>query len=244
MSPTLSSTFDSLDFSLTDSFRHLEMNTQSTCSPRLYESSNRIDDSTNSGKYRFYNVYAGDQPGIYKNWQVSDILTELFLLTLMNFHISRADASGRVTNVKGNHHKGYKTWAQALEGWKQNCSSYHHHPAGFVDGTPYSPLVRPETPSPMTPPPSRQNTEHFEAAAANPSIPSLPTPHHSMPHITTESLQYWAIRSVGFVGVVSSTSQAQAIADEAASCNENISLRLVDDLSEAEAWLKAPSRQS
>ncbi|KAJ3831631.1 hypothetical protein F5878DRAFT_667352 [Lentinula raphanica] len=226
MSPTLSST-DSLSVSLTDSFRDLRMETQPTCSPVLYRSSNPFYDSTKSGQYEFYNVYAGDQPGIYKDWQVSFILYQHIHL---HMSLSRADASGRVTNVKGNRHKGYKTWAQALEGWRQNCSSYHHHPPEFVNGTPYSPITRPETPPPLTPPPSRQNIEYFNATATKPSTPSGPslnTPQYPMRHTTTQSdVQYWAIRSHGFVGVVSSTAQAQVIADEAAARGDDISMRL------------------
>ncbi|KAJ3963713.1 hypothetical protein EV361DRAFT_956702 [Lentinula raphanica] len=144
--------------------------------------------------------------------------------------IGKADASGRVTNVKGNRHKGYKIWAQALEGWRQNCSSYHDHPPEFVNGTPYSPITRPETPPPLTPPPSRQNIEYFNATATKPSTPSGPslnTPQYPMRHTTTQSdVQYWAIRSHGFVGVVSSTAQAQVIADEAAARGDDISMRL------------------
>ncbi|KAJ3751859.1 hypothetical protein EV360DRAFT_89294 [Lentinula raphanica] len=225
MSSTVSST-DSFDLSLTDSFRDLMMDAQPTCMPTLYESSSPIYDSVKSGQYQFYAVYAGDQPGIYKDW---------------------ADASGRVTNVKGNRHKGYKTWAQALKGWRQNCTAYHHHPPGFVDGTPYSPMVRPETPPSMTPPPSRHNTEHFNAAAkpstksaAQPSTSSLHTPQHPVRRTATDShVQYWAIQSPGFVGVVSSTAQAQTIIEEAAGRNDDVSLRLVHNLSEAEEWFTA-----
>ncbi|KAJ3817337.1 hypothetical protein F5880DRAFT_1618369 [Lentinula raphanica] len=209
LSPSISSP-SSLDPSLTEQFQSCSMNSTPTCRPNLYESSNPLR-STQSGQYPFYNVYAGDHPGCYRDW---------------------ADASGRVTNVKGSRHKGYKTWAQALEGWKQNCRSYHHHPSGFVEGTKYSPSPRAETPPCMTPPMSHHNREFFEAKVT-PSV----APRHAPQNInvrtsddSAESPQYWAIHSAG--------AQAQMILDEASGRNEEISLRLVTSLSEAEAWLR------
>ncbi|KAJ3830855.1 hypothetical protein F5878DRAFT_668251 [Lentinula raphanica] len=220
LSPSSVSSISSFDVSLTEQLRNCRMDTPPTCRPALYESSNPLFDSSQSGQYLFYNVYSGDQPGCYKDW---------------------ADASGRVTNVKGSRHKGYKSWAKALSGWRQNCRAYHHHPPGFLDGTLYSPSPRPETPPPMTPPPSRHNIEHFQAQ------PSTQTPmnhtsdelHPPMSRTPNKSRpQYWAIHSSDFVGVVSSTTQAQMILDNAAACDDPAILRPVNNLSEAEEWLR------
>ncbi|KAJ3818662.1 hypothetical protein F5880DRAFT_1617171 [Lentinula raphanica] len=203
----------SFDASLTEQLRTLNMDSIPTCRPQIFESSNPFSNSSQSGQYLYYNVYAGDHPGCYKDW---------------------ADASGRVTNVKGSQHKGYKTWAKALEGWRQNCRAYHHHSPGFVDGSPYSPSPRPETPPPVPAPPSCHNVEHLEAH------PSAPPQHVSQTPInrTSNGHRYWAIHSTNFIGVVSSTAQAQAMVDEAlAVLNIPITLRLVNDLLEAEHWL-------
>ncbi|KAJ3832542.1 hypothetical protein EV361DRAFT_956648 [Lentinula raphanica] len=196
---------------LTEKLRNCNMAPIPTCRLNVYESSNPI--SSQSGQYPYYNVYAGDNPGCYKDW---------------------ADASGRVINVKGSRHKGYKSWVQALEGWRQNCHAYHHHPPEFVDGSLYSPSPRPETPPPITPPPSHHNVEHFEPRSGGSSqhAPQMPITRSSNEH------RYWAIQSRNFVGVVSSTAQAQTILDEAAVNDDPITLRLVSNLLEAEDWLK------
>ncbi|KAJ3817511.1 hypothetical protein F5880DRAFT_1618208 [Lentinula raphanica] len=228
ISPTSISTIALSDLSLTEQLQNWSMESAPTCRPILYESSNPRFDSSQSGQYPFYNVYAGDHPG--------------------------ADASGRVTNVKGSRHKGYKTWAQALEGWQQNCRAYHHHSPGMVDGTTYTPSPRPETPPPVTPPPSRHNIERFEAKPSTPTKPKTPMNrsanklrppmgtsnemHAPMGRTPNNSHhQYWAIQSPDFVGVVSSTAQAQNILDNAAAHDKDITLCLVNNLSEAQEWL-------
>ncbi|KAJ3709700.1 hypothetical protein F5878DRAFT_666586 [Lentinula raphanica] len=214
LSPTLSSTSSlTASTALAEQLLNCRMAPMPTCRPNIYESSNPGFGSGQTGQYPYYNVYAGDNPGCYKDW---------------------ADASGRVTNVKGSRHKGYKSWAQALEGWQKNCRAFHHHPPGFIDGSIYSPSRRPETPPPMTPPPSRHNVEHFEPE------PSAPTQHAAQIPInrTSNEHRYWAIQSPKFIGVVSSTAHAQAILDEAALNNDPVTLRLVNNLSEAEDWLR------
>ncbi|KAJ3816756.1 hypothetical protein F5880DRAFT_1618971 [Lentinula raphanica] len=179
----------------------------------------------------------------------------VFPSCLKIFILPRADASGRVTKVKGSRYKGYKSWTNALHGWRQNCRAYHHHPPGFVDGSLYIPSPRPETPPPMTPPPSHHNVQHFEATSApltpqtpmnrtstetQPPINRMPTQLRSpMSRAPNESRhRYWAIHSPDFVGVVSSTDQAQNILDEAGAEDEHVTLHLVNNLSEAEDWLR------
>ncbi|KAJ3819098.1 hypothetical protein F5880DRAFT_1616768 [Lentinula raphanica] len=238
LSPSSISSIASFD-SLTEQVRTLRMDSTPTCRPILYESSDPSFNSSQSGRYPFYNVYAGDHPGCYKDW---------------------ADASGRVTNVKGSRHKGYKSWAKALDGWRQNCRAYHHHPPGFLEGSLYMPSPRPETPPPMTPPPSRHNVEHFQAQPStsfatqtpmNRTSSELLSPlehsyNHSNPPMgrtpNKARHQYWAIHSSDFVGVVSSTTQAQTILDNAATSDNPVSLRLVNSLLEAEEWLTQVGR--
>ncbi|KAJ3964398.1 hypothetical protein EV361DRAFT_874029, partial [Lentinula raphanica] len=129
----------------------------------------------------------------------------------------------------------------ALEGWKQNCRAYHNHPPGFVDGTPYLSPPRPETPPSITPPPSCYNTEHLMGpdSSQHQHAPQY-SMHRPVNHSSNDShVRYWAIHSPDFVGVVSSTNQAQAILDDATERNNVISLRLVTDLVEAEEWLRS-----
>ncbi|KAJ3991307.1 hypothetical protein F5050DRAFT_1812698 [Lentinula boryana] len=232
LSPSTVSSISSVDASMTEEFHNWSMATTLTCRPSLYESSDPLFDHGQCGKYPFYNVYVGDSPGCYKDW---------------------ADASGRVTNMKGSRHKGYKSWAKALQGWQQNCRAYHHHPPGFVDGTLYSPSRRPEGPPQITPPPSHHNVQHFEVRASTPPTPQTPmnrTTTESEPSINrtpaelrppmgrTVNHRCWAIHSPDFIGVVSSTEQAQNILDEAGAQAKHVTLRLVNDLSEAEEWLR------
>ncbi|KAJ3831649.1 hypothetical protein EV361DRAFT_956383 [Lentinula raphanica] len=213
LSPVSSLSSITASTALTDQLRDFKMVPIPTCRPNIYESSNPLFNSSQTGQYPYYNVYAGDNPGCYKDW---------------------ADASGRVTNIKGSRHKGYKSWAQALEGWRQNCRAYHHHPPGFVDGSLYLPSPRPETPPPITPPPSRHNVERFEPGPSAPPQRAAQNPINR----TSNEQRYWAIQSPSFIGVVSSTAQAQILLDEAAVNDDPVTLRLVNNLAEAEEWLR------
>ncbi|KAJ3718768.1 hypothetical protein C8R42DRAFT_723288 [Lentinula raphanica] len=81
------------------------------CTPAMYDGPG---DATKSGG--FYNVYVGDLPGCYRDW---------------------ASAGSRVSGYPNNHHKKYKTYKDAMEGWKQYCLAHHQHSEDFVSGTVY-----------------------------------------------------------------------------------------------------------
>ncbi|KAJ3817387.1 hypothetical protein F5880DRAFT_1618322 [Lentinula raphanica] len=88
----------------------VEMDSQQPfCVPAMYDGPG---DATKSGG--FYNVYVGDLPGCYRNW---------------------ANAGSRVSGYPNNHHKKYKTYEEAMEGWKQYCLAHHQHSKDFVSGS-------------------------------------------------------------------------------------------------------------
>ncbi|KAJ3818324.1 hypothetical protein F5880DRAFT_1511052 [Lentinula raphanica] len=88
-------------------------------------------DATKSGG--FYNVYVGDLPGCYRDW---------------------ASAGSRVSGYPNNHHKKYKTYKDAMEGWKQYCLAHHQHSEDFVSGTVYELRAVSAPPSSIHPVPS------------------------------------------------------------------------------------------
>lgn len=90
----------------------------------------------------------------------------------------RADASARVTNVKGNRHRSYNHYEEALDAWRQNCRATHHHDVAFVDGTVYSRPQAVEIPQPVNPPPSQHNVVF---------LPSTPTANRQGPTSTPGS---------------------------------------------------------
>ncbi|KAJ3817805.1 hypothetical protein F5878DRAFT_632187 [Lentinula raphanica] len=204
---------------------NLSMAKAPTCTPPVYNSSEPVQ---KSGKYKYYNVYWGSEPGCYKDW---------------------ADASGRVTNFKGNRHKGYDTWEQALDGWRQNCRAYHLHPTDFVDGTMYSSVscTEREEPRPMTPPPSRHNISDLRTGNVSPTktpFRRVPTePVTSTPSASSRSSEldeyFWAIHSPAFNGLVSSALLADEYLARANRFRQPVSMLRVTSVAEAERWLSS-----
>ncbi|KAJ3710274.1 hypothetical protein C8R42DRAFT_637530 [Lentinula raphanica] len=195
-----------------------------TCTPPVYET---FAPTRKSGRNRhYYMVFIGDQPGCYRNW---------------------ADAGARVTNYPGSIHQKYDTYEQALAGWRQHCRAYHKHPAGFVDGTlflaPDAPTV-PKTPPPITPPPAKINTTSFPTPAgfSPPSspirTPSRNRPSGFEPEVSTPQRRnkIWAIHSPKFNSVVSSSTQADRILATAMNQGEEVEVREVDGVAQAEDW--------
>ncbi|KAE9384572.1 hypothetical protein BT96DRAFT_1007931 [Gymnopus androsaceus JB14] len=142
----------SLTSSLPSTANHL-MDT-ATCFPPIFDSAS--DNPPVRDKQRFYNVYSGDQCGCFRDW---------------------SDASGRVLGVKGNRHKAYDTWEEALDGWRQNCHGYHCHPANFEDGTLFRPDTTANIPEATVPPPSQHNVVFLSASdpKASPTGPPRPS---------------------------------------------------------------------
>lgn len=124
----------------------------------------------------------------------------------------RSDASGRVTGVKGSRHKSYDTWEEALDGWRQNCRSYHRHGPDFVDGTLFQPQIQCNIPQAVNPPPLQQNIVSIprslrdfspkDSFRPSPSRRNTPRPLSAgySPEFTH---RHWALSSAGFIGVVS-----------------------------------------
>lgn len=128
--------------------------------------------------------------------------------------INRTDASGRVTGVKGNRHKSYSTWEEALDGWRQNCRSYHRHGPDFVDGTLFRPQVQGNIPPPVNPLPSQHNVVFLPSSplgsSSGHSLRSSPSRNLPRPrsvgsgsYSSEPTHRHWALRSAGFIGVVS-----------------------------------------
>ncbi|KAJ3709707.1 hypothetical protein C8R42DRAFT_729882 [Lentinula raphanica] len=193
-----------------------------TCTPPVYESSapNR------KSRRRYYVVFIGDQPGCYLDW---------------------ADAGARVTSFPGNVHKKYDTYEQALAGWRQHCRGYHEHPAGFIDGTMFvnpDALTVPKTPPPITPPPAEINTMSFPtptmfSPASSPiRAPSQNHPSAFGPEAFTPQrrTRVWAIHSPKFNSVVTSSTQADKILTRAMNQGEEVEVREVDGVAQAEEW--------
>ncbi|KAJ3746949.1 hypothetical protein EV360DRAFT_89936 [Lentinula raphanica] len=103
-----------------------------TCVLSLYDGPGTTKKSTG-----FYNVYVGDLPGCYRDW---------------------ASAGSRVTGFPNSLHKKYKTYEEAMEGWKQYCLGHHCHAEDFVDGSTYQPSPRASSLRPsVVPAPSNHN---------------------------------------------------------------------------------------
>ncbi|KAF5375458.1 hypothetical protein D9757_009965 [Collybiopsis confluens] len=207
-----------------------------TCAPQFYDSILPPTKRSHSN-YQYY----WDQPGCYKNW---------------------ADVVGRVTTgYSGNMHKGYDTYEQALDGWRQHCRGFHKHPPGFVDGTTFVAPEVPKTPPPTIPPPSKINITTFPSPVkptpvkpqANrnrtaQSSPSSPTPSHPRPvrNFATAGVgssvptmrrgHVWAIHSQDFNSVVASSAQADRILQSAVERGEEVEIREVLDVADAEKW--------
>ncbi|KAJ3751971.1 hypothetical protein EV360DRAFT_89199 [Lentinula raphanica] len=212
-----------------------------TCTPPVYESS---APSRRSGRnYKYYVVFVGDHPGCYRDW---------------------ADASARVTNYPGNVHKGYDTYDQVLSAWCQHCLASHSHPPGFIDGTLFMAPAVPKTPPPLTPPPSKVNKTSFptptsvfsadESPIRTPSqihpssFPSIvsPIPTSAIPaRVDSGTPQrrnhIWAIHSPKFNSVVPSSAQADKILMRAVQQGEEVEVRAVDGVAEAEEWFSSLS---
>ncbi|KAF5348176.1 hypothetical protein D9757_014680 [Collybiopsis confluens] len=210
-----------------------------TCAPQFYDSILPPTKRSHSN-YQYYCVFVGDQPGCYKNW---------------------ADVVGRVTGYSGNMHKGYDTYEQALDGWRQHCRGFHKHPPGFVDGTTFVAPEVPKTPPPTIPPPSKINITTFPSPVkptpvkpqANrnrtaQSSPSSPTPSHPRPvrNFATAGVgssvptmrrgHVRAIHSQDFNSVVASSAQADRILQSAVERGEEVEIREVLDVADAEKW--------
>lgn len=154
----------------------MDSNTQPTCIPPLYDS--RRPDPSIKDKCKFYNVYAGELVGCYREWYI--YFSNNSILTSNLRHDHRADAGGRVTGIPGNLHKSYPTWEQALEAWKQHCCAYHRHAPEFVNGSTFqldSPISLPE---PVTPRHSQHNVVLSSSSSQGPSSsaasPASPRP--------------------------------------------------------------------
>ncbi|KAJ3710078.1 hypothetical protein C8R42DRAFT_729583 [Lentinula raphanica] len=130
------------------------------CVPAMYDGPG---DTTKPGG--FYNVYVGDLPGCYRDW---------------------ASAGSRVSGYPNNHHKKYKTYEEAMEGWKQYCLAHHQHSRDFVTGTVYQLPRALSAPPSSIPPQSNHNVvvlsspkKHpgeklFSAVESSPSRSSTP----------------------------------------------------------------------
>ncbi|KAF5371608.1 hypothetical protein D9758_003353 [Tetrapyrgos nigripes] len=114
-----------------------------TCQPAVY-------DAKLSGKdfqpKKIYNLYTGNAPGIYTTWD---------------------DVAGRVIGVSESRYKSYKSYDEALHGWKQHCLSHHRHGPDFVDGTTFTP--------PLT---TRNN---IQPVTLPPYLNTIPLPHLDLP---------------------------------------------------------------
>ncbi|KAE9387209.1 hypothetical protein BT96DRAFT_1005355 [Gymnopus androsaceus JB14] len=191
-------------------------------------------------KRRFYNVYSGDQCGCFRDW---------------------ADASGRVSCVKGNWYKAYDTWEEALDGWRQNCHSYYCHPADFVDRTLFISETTVNVPEATVAPPSQHNVVFLPASApqANSTSSSLPSTHtmrslspaspsklssrgSASSHSRT-ALRHWAVSTTGFSSVVS-TSQASRLFDEAVAARREVDMCEISSFDEALDWFNRLSLAS
>ncbi|KAE9385170.1 hypothetical protein BT96DRAFT_1007291 [Gymnopus androsaceus JB14] len=207
-----------------------------TCFPPVFDSA--TPNSPVRDKRRFYNVYAGDQCGCFREW---------------------SDASGRVSGVKGNRHKSYDSWEEALDGWRQNCRSYHRHPADFVDGTLFCPETTVNVPQATVPPPSQHNVVFLPESApqaspttsSRPSTPRRPTllaslpasPSKHSPRATSRSLtapRHWAVSYTGFNGVVSK-SQAGRLFEEAVLDSREVDMCEISSFDEALDWFSCLS---
>ncbi|KAE9399616.1 hypothetical protein BT96DRAFT_993803 [Gymnopus androsaceus JB14] len=196
-----------------------------TCFPPVFDSV--TPNPSVKDKRRFYNVYSGDQCGCFRDW---------------------SDASGRVSRVKGNRYKAYDTWEEALDGWRQNCRSYHHHPADFVDGTLFHPETTSNVPEAAVPPPSQHNIVFLARAASSsrpstprrpavrPSSPASPSKHcYCTSTSTSHAPRHWAVSSTDFNGVVS-TMQASRLFDEAVGDRREVDMREISSFDEALEW--------
>ncbi|KAJ3727943.1 hypothetical protein C8R42DRAFT_639015 [Lentinula raphanica] len=206
-----------------------------TCVPPVYQSSSPV--KTSGRKYKYYVVFVGDQPGCYRDW---------------------ADASGRVTNYPGNMYKRYDSYEEALAGWRQHCHGFHNHPPGFIDGSlfvsPRAPQI-PKTPPPTIPPPANINVVSVPESSPmqtssqiNPSVfpslavPMTPSSSHRSPRVDAEAptpqcrSRVWAIHSPRFNSVVPSSAQADKILARAIRQGEEVEVREVDGVAQAEEW--------
>ncbi|KAJ3722197.1 hypothetical protein C8R42DRAFT_641633 [Lentinula raphanica] len=205
---------------------------RATCTPPVYESS---VPTRRSGRNKYYVVFVGDHPGCYRDW---------------------SDASARVTNYPGNMHKGYDTYDQALSGWRQHCLASHIHPPGFIDGTLFVAPPIPKTPPPLTPPPSKVNKTSFPTPTSvfraddspirtpcpiRPSdfssiVSPVPTSSSSRVQTPQPRNRLWAIHSPKYNSVVPSSAQADKILIRAVQRGEEVEVRAVDGVAQAEEW--------
>ncbi|KAJ3766350.1 hypothetical protein FB446DRAFT_794195 [Lentinula raphanica] len=150
---------------------------------------------------------------------------------------------------------------RALAGWRQHCLGFHKHPPGFVDGTlfvaPHPPEI-PKTPPPTTPPPAKINTVSMTPSSPigtsnriNPSafpplvspVPTSPSPSHVDPSPRAGQAptpqrrnRIWAIHSPRFNSVVPSSAQADKILARAVQEGDEVEIREVDGVAQAQEW--------
>ncbi|KAJ3753282.1 hypothetical protein EV360DRAFT_74641 [Lentinula raphanica] len=137
----------------------IEMDSEPTCVPPLYDGPG---DSKNL--VGFYNIYVGDLPGCYRDW---------------------ANVASRVLGYPNNHFKKYKTYAEAMDGWKEYCLAHHKHGPDFVSSMQYEHPSSSPSPSSSIPPPSNHNVVSLPSPGKEPlpriSSPAVPSPITSTP---------------------------------------------------------------